>query len=355
MVSKRMGTTMRPRALGVVELRAVAAATLGCLLAAGVASSQQGPPAGAVAAAQSVADDAVVATVDGEPPIRYLDVKRQIVTALRGRPIPAEALPMIQAQALEQVIYRRLLTADFRRRGVKPTPAEEAKHDQAFAAELARQGISRDEYLQRNRLTDADLIEFRYWDLCWPKFLGEQLTDKRLQTFYDAHRRDYDGTEVRVSHVLFRVQGQRGQANNAAAIATAAGVRADILAGKLTFAQAAAAHSDGPSREQGGDLGFIPRRERMVEEFAAAAFRLKKGEISPPVITSFGIHLITVTDEKPGKLTLVDVREQIMPVAAAELFRETGRDFRKTAKVEYSGAIPHVDPVSERVVPAGAR
>ena len=354
MVTKRAAVTKRERARRVVELRALAAATLGCLLAAGAALSQQGPPAGAVAAAQSVADDAVVATVDGEP-IRYLDVKRQIVTALRGRPIPAEALPTVQAQTLEQVIYRRLISADFRRRGMTPTPAEEAKHDQVFAAELARLGISRDEYLQRNRQTDADLVEFRYWDLCWAKFLGEQLTDKRLQTYFDAHRREYDGTEVRVSHILFRVEGRGDQATNAFAVAKATAIRQDIVEGKILFAAAAQRYSAGPSREQGGDLGYIPRRERMVEEFSSAAFRLKKGEVSPPVVTSFGIHLITVTEERPGNLTLVDVRDQITPPAAAELYRETGRNFRKTAKVDYSGAIAHLDPVSERLVPAGAR
>jgi len=346
-VTKRPGATNRRGVRPSVgrSLWAVAAAVVvGPLVVAGAASAQQAP--------QDVADDAVVATIDGEP-IRYLDVKRQIVTALGGRAIPAEALPTVQAHTLEQVIYRRLISAEFVSQGMKATPAEEAAAEQAFAAELARLKISRDEYLRRNRLTEKELADFRYWDIFWPKFVSRQLTDQRLNAYFTAHRRDYDGTEVRVSHILFRVQGQRGQANNAAAIATANVVRAAILAGNLTFAQAAAKHSDGPSREQGGDLGFIPRRERMVEEFSAAAFRLKKGEISPPVVTFFGVHLITVTDEKPGPLNLVDVRAAVVPAVAAELFRETGRSRRKDAKVEYSGKIAHLDPVNERVVPAG--
>ena len=68
----------------------------------------------------------------------------------------------------------------------------------------------------------------------------------------------------------------------------------------MTFADAAEKYSAGPSRAKGGDLGFIPRHGIMVEPFARAAFVLAKGEISPPMATVFGIHLITVTDVKPG-------------------------------------------------------
>jgi parvulin-like peptidyl-prolyl isomerase len=316
------------------------------LVAAGRLSAQQAP-----AQQQAPNDDTVVATVDGDP-IRLLDVKRQIASAIGSQPITGEAETIARAQALEQVIHRRLIAADFLRRGVKPTPAEEAAHDQAFAAHLTRIGKSRDDYLNLNKLTDDDLKAFRTWDILWNRYIREQLTDERLQKFYDAHRRDYDGTELRVSHILLRVQGQGTQANAEAAITKALGIRQAILAGTVTFAEAARQNSDGPSREQGGDLGFIPRRERQGEAFSAAAFRLKKGELSPPVLTPFGIHLITVTDEKPGQLTLKDVREQIARPAAAELFHETGRRLRTNAKVDYTGAITHFDPTTGRLVQA---
>jgi peptidyl-prolyl cis-trans isomerase C len=334
------------------------AALAGCLLAVSIglslaARTASAQPA-AVAAAQQVADDAIVATVDGEP-IRYLDVKRQIVTALGGRAIPAEALPTVQAHGLEQVIYRRLIAASFRQQGLKLTPAEEAAAEQDFTSELARLKLSRDEYLRRNRLTEAELADFRYWDVNWRKFVAKELTDERLQSYYEANRREYDGTEVRVSHILLRLQGRGNQANAAAAVAKAQGIRQAILTGNTTFADAARTYSDGPSREQAGDLGFIPRRERMVEDFSAAAFRLKKGEISPPVVTTFGVHLITVTDEKPGQLTLKDVREAITPAVTAELFREVGRKLRGQAKIDYSGAIAHFDAAGEKLVPAGAK
>jgi len=342
-----IGGTNRPLVRRLASGIGLLSACVGLLVAARVATARQLPPAPGPAPS----DDTVVATVDGDP-IRLLDVRRQITSALGPRKLPDDALPIAQARALEQVIYRRLITADFRRRGLKPTPEEEAAHDRAFAAHLARLGVSRDEYLKVNRLTDDDLAAFRYWDICWARFVREQLTDERLQAFFDAHRRDYDGTEVRVSHILLRVQGRGDQATAADCGKKAAAIRQDVLNGKLTFAEAAARFSAGPSREDGGDLGFIPRRERQGEQFSAAAFALKKGELSPPVLTPFGIHLITVTDEKPGRLTLKDVREAITPPATAEFFRETGLKFRTAAKVEYAGAIPHIDPTTGSLVPA---
>jgi len=74
-------------------------------------------------------------------------------------------------------------------------------------------------------------------------------------------------------------------------------IRKDIVEHKTTFADAATTWSEDPSAKQGGDLGFFDR-QRMVAAFADVAFALPIGEVSEPVRTQFGLHLITVTDEK---------------------------------------------------------
>ena len=91
-------------------------------------------------------------------------------------------------------------------------------------------------------------------------------------------------TEVKASHILVKTQEE------------AIKLREEILAGK-SFEDLAAEHSLCPSGANGGDLGFFGRNV-MVIEFDHAAFELNVGELSKPVNTNFGWHLILVTDKK---------------------------------------------------------
>lgn len=91
-------------------------------------------------------------------------------------------------------------------------------------------------------------------------------------------------TQVRASHLLVATEEEAKQ------------LREEILAGK-DFADVAAAVSKCPSGAQGGDLGFFSRG-MMVPEFDEASFTLEVGELSQPVQTQFGWHLLIVTDKK---------------------------------------------------------
>jgi parvulin-like peptidyl-prolyl isomerase len=301
------------------------------------------------ALAQSAGDATPVATVNGAP-ITFLQVKRVLAGAFQGRTIAAEMLPVLQAQALEQTILRRLMFDKLKELKYEPTADEARTAQESFETNLTLAGLTPEEYRRRDHLSEQDLEELRYWEICWNRYAREQLTDDDLKRYFDEHRRDFDGTQLRVSHILWRAEG-RGPSADANAIAnTVRQVREEIVAGKLSFADAATKYSVGPSREKAGDLGFIRRREPMGEEFSAAAFKLPKGEISPPVLSPFGVHLITVTEEKPGTTTWTDARDRLWPAAENDLFRRTTAELRKTAKVEHTNLVPHLDPATGKVV-----
>lgn len=302
-------------------------------------------------AAQNVAEDTVAAMVNGEPVV-LLQVRWTLVTAMHGRTVPATILPLLQAQSLEQTINRRLVLAKLRELKYEPTADELKQAEENFATNLTLNNQTREEYLKRNVLREQDLNDLRYWDICWNRYVREQLGDAALEKYFEAHRRDFDGSQVRVSHILLRIEGRGEQSDPGKVLADAAKLREEITSGKVKFSDAAKNRSAGPSRERGGDLGFIPRHDVMVEEFSAAAFQLKKDEISPPVVTPFGIHLITVTDEKPGNVGWADVRDKLYSGAQNELFRELAAELRKTAKIEYTGVLPHIDAATGRIVPA---
>lgn len=91
-------------------------------------------------------------------------------------------------------------------------------------------------------------------------------------------------TEVRASHILVSTEQE------------AENLRNEIAGGK-NFADAAAEYSKCPSGANGGDLGYFGRG-MMVKPFEDAAFELEVGELSKPVQTQFGWHLIEVTGKK---------------------------------------------------------
>jgi peptidyl-prolyl cis-trans isomerase C len=94
-----------------------------------------------------------------------------------------------------------------------------------------------------------------------------------------------DVTEVRASHVLVKTRKEAVQ------------IKKDIESGKITFEQAAEQYSLCPSGQYGGDLGYFNRKQ-MVQQFADTAFDLKVGEISDPVGTKFGWHIIKTTAKR---------------------------------------------------------
>ena len=90
-------------------------------------------------------------------------------------------------------------------------------------------------------------------------------------------------TAVRASHILVKTESD------------AKLMRSYVEKG-LPFEDVAAGFSQCPSKHNGGDLGYF-RRGKMVKEFENAAFSMEKGEISEPVKTQFGWHIIKVTDK----------------------------------------------------------
>lgn len=91
-------------------------------------------------------------------------------------------------------------------------------------------------------------------------------------------------TTVRASHILVKDRADAVQ------------IKKDIENGG-SFEDYAAKYSLCPSGQKGGDLGYFGRGQ-MVKEFEDEAFELPVGEVSDPVLTQFGWHLIKVTDKK---------------------------------------------------------
>ena len=138
--------------------------------------------------------------------------------------------------------------------------------------------------------------------------------------------------EIQAAHILIRPTGGTA-ADTAAAVATVDSLRARVLAGE-DFGTLARQYSQDPgSAPQGGDLGQFGEG-RMVPEFQAAAFALDTpGDVSPPVRTQFGVHLIQLTRKVPRPTydeAYDDIRQNALRLPRTALKRrKIGREFRE--------------------------
>lgn len=301
------------------------------------------------------ADDApkavVLAKVNGKA-IFDLEVDRALTALKAASPAAEKSDTALRAAVLNQLIDRRLVESALEQAHQAVTPEEIEIELTRLKTELARSKQTLDQFLNKAGQTESLFRAELAWQLTWQHYMKQHVNDEAIETYFKAHHRDLDGTELRVSHILFRPMAAGDEAAVATLVKEAADARRQILAGEIKFSAAAEKYSAGPSRQKGGDLGFIPRHGVMVEPFARAAFALAKGEISPPVATVFGIHLITVTDEKPGEKKLADLRDAVRAALAEQLYNDLAARERPKAKIEFIGNAPHFKPgTAELVVP----
>ena len=291
----------------------------------------------------SAADrEAVVATV-GSDAIRIGEVERVVAKAARGKKLDPDSQRFLQAQAIEEIIARRLVLAYARRMSETPSDEELAAERAALKAQLAARRRTLDDFLKTESLRPADLDRQLAWNVVWRKYVARYATEERLASYFAAHHRDYDGTQLVVSHILLRPSAD-GAKTTEELLKQAERIREEIVAGQLTFADAARKYSAGPSRKNGGHLGPIGRHGPMDETFSRAAFALEAGQVSPPVKTSFGVHLIRCDEIKSGEKKLADVRKELEDALSQELLDKLSKAQREYTPVAYTGVLPHFKP-----------
>jgi peptidyl-prolyl cis-trans isomerase D len=120
-----------------------------------------------------------------------------------------------------------------------------------------------------------------------------RITDEQISDYFNSHPAEFK-TEKRVKarHILFKAGEEADEATSESQKAQAMKIYEMAKTGK-DFSDLAKQYSEGPSKDQGGDLGWFTR-DRMVKPFSDKAFAMAQDEISEPVRTSFGWHIIKV-------------------------------------------------------------
>lgn len=201
---------------------------------------------------------------------------------------------------------------------IEPDDADLEEHYDAFSGEYFAPEQVTVQYLRLDRFALA---------------AEERVDEAELLAAYDAEVEAFVGQERRrSSHILLSLDDDRDEA---AAIELATALRSRVEAGE-SFAELAEAYSDDPgSAAQGGDLGFAVRGT-FVPPFERALFALQVGELSAPVVSQFGVHLIRleeVAQTDPPSLARMrpTLEQQLRDAAAQARFDELSVDLETLA------------------------
>jgi peptidyl-prolyl cis-trans isomerase D len=181
------------------------------------------------------------------------------------------------------------------------------------------------------------------------------VSDADAKSFYDQNLKQYSTEEQRrASHILLEVKQGATAADKAAVKVRAEQLVAQLRKNPGDFAKLAKANSEDPgSKDQGGDLGYFGKGA-MVPAFEDAAGKLKQGEISDPVESEFGYHIIQLTGIKPASAkpfdeVKADIARDIKKQLAAKKYAELAETFSNTVYEQGDSLKPVADKLKLKI------
>lgn len=240
-----------------------------------------------------------------------------------------------QTEAVNMLIDDLLMQQFLRQNGPKIDPAEVEKQIVEIQTRLKAQNKTLADMLKESNLTEQQLRGNLLNMLRWAGYVKGRVSDADARKYYDENKDFFDQVAVRASHIVLRMPPTAPEIDRQAATKKLQDLRAEIVAGKLDFAEAAKKNSQCPSAPNGGDIGFFSRKFMLDEAFARTAFAMKVGDVSNVVQTEYGLHLIKVTDRKPGQPSDFEkIKEEVRDFCVEEMRMALMAQLRKTAKIE---------------------
>jgi parvulin-like peptidyl-prolyl isomerase len=265
-------------------------------------------------------DDALKHTDFGGPkPVQLTDDQR------RGQ----------EMQVLGMLIDAKLMRQFLAKNAPQPTAAQIDARVAVYVAELKKQNKTLQDYLKDSGQTEAAFRSDCALEVQWDAYARSKISDADVEKYYKANKDFFDRIEVRASHIFLGVPPGATDADKAKLKQQLVDLRAQIVANKIDFAEAAKKYSQSQTAANGGDLGFFPRKGMIDEAFAQAAFSTPVNGVTEVIQTSYGFHIIKVTDRKPGEASdFTKIKDDVRDVCGEEMRMNLMNDLRKSAQVK---------------------
>lgn len=206
--------------------------------------------------------------------------------------------------AINALVANKIIDLEAKKQNVKVTDEEVEKEIDKIAEQYGGRETF-EQFLGMYGTSLDDIKENVKVNIKIEKLLGSdvKITEDEMKTYFEENKESFDEKEqVKASHILVDSEDKARE------------VKEKLDAGE-DFAELAKEYStDTSNKDQGGDLGFFARGA-MVKEFEDAAFSMEIGQISDPVKTDYGYHIIKVEDKKPAKeATYEECKDEIKEI-----------------------------------------
>lgn len=261
-----------------------------------------------------------IAVVNGEP-IYKAEFDGEVLMVQKnllgfGKPLTCNQISSVQTEVLDSLVRREILYQESLKSGIKPDENAVDKEIKTVKQQFSNETEYKNELSRRNITEEI----FRSWierNSSIQQYIERQFTgkiavaDNDILTYYEGRPDLFkQPLQVRVSHILIQTDPKGGEASKQEARRKAEQMLKSLKKGQ-DFAALAREQSDGPTRTNGGDLGYI-KMGQLEKKLESAAFSLNPGEMSEVIETSYGFHLFKLIDKKPETVLAYDkVKEQI--------------------------------------------
>lgn len=271
--------------------------------------------------------------------------------------IAPERRAAARAELINHLVDNMLVDQYLIQQKISAAPAEVEKRLGLMKEEIAKQGKEYAKMLAELKLGEPELKEHIAAEVRWEQFINTQATETELRKTFTETKEVFDGSSVRARHILLTgvTDAEAGEKMKVQLASYKKLIEVEVSAGlsKLpatqdnlakekartailddAFALVAKEKSQCPSKDQGGDVGWFGRDGVMVEAFSKVAFGLQPYQLSDPVKTQFGYHLIMTTEKKPGKeVKFEEVQADVKEYFAEKMRERLAEHVRKFSKV----------------------
>jgi parvulin-like peptidyl-prolyl isomerase len=261
----------------------------------------------------------VAATVNGVE-ITTDQIERDLKRTLKDIKLTHSQSILAKKASLRKLVNQRVAFSYLEKHNAAAGETEVHLLIAELKTELATVEKELDDYLEE---TNQTLAEFEFqtaWNTSWKRYLNRKLTDAVLEKHFNENKRQFDGTKLRVAHLLSKFPQNANEIQRIEVRKKMEAIAKTMSESSRSFESFATEYSEAPTKKDGGEIGWIGLNGPMPKSFTDEAFKLEQRDVSGPVTTKFGVHLILCMEVKEGELTWLDVKDLVRASASKAYF-----------------------------------